>query len=101
MKKAEHIPTLHLQSRESEIVSLKIPTETIASIKKVAESRDMSPEALMKFYIGQGLRQDLSKLFAERVIETTAQVLTRHVQSKEEISLILREIELEAVGQRL
>jgi hypothetical protein len=64
----------------------------------VAASRDMSVEALLKFYIGQGLRQDLAKLFSERVLETTAQVLARHIQSEEVISAIIREIRVEAVA---
>ncbi|WP_424099667.1 hypothetical protein [Moorena producens] len=43
-------------------------------LKKVATSRDMSCEALLKLYIGQGLREDLAKLFSNRVLEATAQV---------------------------
>ena len=46
----------------------------------------MSVEALVKLYIGQGLRQDLARLFADRVLETTAQVLTHHLQSDAEVS---------------
>jgi hypothetical protein len=38
------------------------------------------------------LRQDLSKLFADRVLETTAEVLARHLESKEKVSTIIREI---------
>lgn len=55
----------------------------------------MSVEALLKFYIGQGLRADLTKAFSERVLDTTAQVLARHIDSEEEISTILREIQAE------
>jgi hypothetical protein len=64
----------------------------MASLEKVAASRDMSVEALVKLYIGQGLRQDLARLFADRVLETTEQVLTRYIQSEEEVSAILKEI---------
>ncbi|WP_225894157.1 hypothetical protein [Atlanticothrix silvestris] len=52
----------------------------------------MSCEALLKFYIGQGLRQDVAQLFSNRVLEATAQVLARHIQSEAEISHILQEI---------
>jgi hypothetical protein len=52
----------------------------------------MSLEALLKLYIGQSLRQDLAKLFSNRVLEATAQVLARHLQSEEEISTIIQEI---------
>ena len=84
--------------RPSETVSLQLPIDALASIDRVAASRDTSREALMKFYIGQGLRQDLTKLYAERVLEKTAQILTRHIQSEEEVSAILREIQLETAA---
>ena len=51
-----------LQIRASETVSLAIPTDTIHSLERVAASRDMSMDALLKFYIGQCLRQDLDRL---------------------------------------
>ncbi|MEH2248992.1 hypothetical protein [Nostoc sp.] len=53
-------------------------------------------DALLKFYIGQSLRQDLAKLFSERVLESTAEVLARHIESKEEILTIIQEIQAEA-----
>ncbi|MBD2203916.1 hypothetical protein H6G33_14775 [Calothrix sp. FACHB-1219] len=83
---------LQLHSRPHETVSLEIPKDTLESLKKIADSRDMSCEVLIKFYIGQGLRQDLAKLFSNRVLEATAQVLARHIQSEAEISDILQEI---------
>ncbi|MEA5489487.1 MULTISPECIES: hypothetical protein [Pseudanabaena] len=36
------------------------------SIEEVAASRDMSIDALLKFYIGNGLREDKAKLFSDR-----------------------------------
>jgi hypothetical protein len=67
-------------------------------LREVAATRDMSAEALMKLYIGQGLRQDTSRLFSERILETTARVLARHISSEEERSAILREIQGEAAA---
>jgi hypothetical protein len=46
---------------------------------------------------GQGLRQDLAKLFGDRVLETTAEVLAKHIESEEEVSAILREIRVAAI----
>lgn len=74
MNKPEDELTLQLDPRPQEKVSLDIPTDTLASLKKVAASRDMSCEALLKLYIGQGLRQDLAKSFSKRVLEATAEV---------------------------
>ena len=89
---------LQLRPRVTEVVSLNIPTDTLASLKEVAASKDMSVEALLKFYIGQGLRQDIAKLFNERLLDKTEQVLSRHIQSKEEIFRIMQEIKAETIG---
>jgi hypothetical protein len=91
---------LKLQPRAQETLSLEIPKETVEALRRVAVQRDMSLEALLKFYVGQGLRQDLSRLFATHVLETTAQVLARHLQSEEEISSILEEIRVEVAGTK-
>lgn len=98
MKKPEEEFDLHLRPRATETVALQVPIDTLASLKKVAASRDMSLQALLRFYIGQGLRQDLARLFSDRVLETTAQVLARHIPSEEEVSAIIREIRVEAVA---
>jgi len=87
--------TLQLHPRTQETVSLEIPKDTLDSLKKIAQNRDISTVALLKFYIGQGLRQDLAQLFSNRVLEATAQVLARHIQSEQEISDILPEIRSE------
>jgi hypothetical protein len=73
-------------------VTLNIPIDTFESLEQVAASRDMSVEALLKLYIGQGLRQDVAQRFADRVLDLTAQVLARHGQSPEQVDAILREI---------
>jgi hypothetical protein len=86
---------LQLRPRITETVSIEIPTNTLESLTKIAAIRDMSVEALLKFYIGQGLRADLTKAFSERLLDTTAQVLARHLNSEEEISTIMQEIKAE------
>lgn len=83
---------LTFHPRESESISLQIPVETLKSIQKIAAARDMSEIALLKFYIGQGLREDLARQYSDQVLETTAEVLAKHIDSEEEVSAILREI---------
>ncbi|NWG19122.1 MAG: hypothetical protein HXY39_02240 [Chloroflexi bacterium] len=92
MDQSEFPAELHIQHRSTTTVSLNIPTDTLAQLKQVALGRDMSVEALLKIYIGQGLRQDIAQRFADRVLDLTAQVLTRHGQSAEEVEAIVREI---------
>ncbi|MHC5723268.1 MAG: hypothetical protein ACYT04_53395 [Nostoc sp.] len=95
MNKHDEELELHLKSCTTETVSIKIPTDALESLKKVAANRDMTLDALIKFYIGQSLRQDLAKLFSERVLEPAAEVLARHIESKEEILTIIQEIQAE------
>lgn len=97
MKSLDEEPTLHIRPRPQETVSLDIPTDTREALQKVAAWRDMSEQALLKLYIGQGLRQDVAQHYAERVLETTAQVLARHVPY-EEVAAIMREIQGEVAA---
>ena len=83
---------LKLHPRQSETISLEIPKDTRESLKKVANSRDMSFKALLKFYLGQGWRQYLAQLFDHRVRLATEKVLANQIQSEEEISNIMTEI---------
>ncbi len=52
MKKPEEELELHLRPRAVETVSIEIPKDTLASLKKVAARRDMSYQALLKLYVG-------------------------------------------------
>lgn len=96
MNKPDAELEIQLKPRATETVAIKIPTDTLESLKKIAANRDMTLEGLLKFYIGQSLRQDLSKLFSERVLESTAEVLGRHIQSEDEILSIIQEIKAQS-----
>ena len=89
---------LRLRPRKTTEVSLQIPEETLVSIRRVAAKHGMAPEALLKLYVGQGLRRDLSKEFGDRVMATAARVLTRHIKSEEEVSEIIHEIRVGAAA---
>ncbi|MGI9180615.1 MAG: hypothetical protein ACR2H9_08965 [Longimicrobiaceae bacterium] len=98
MNKLDEVTDLRMHPRPTQSVTLVIPTEALDALREVAATRDTTPEALMKLYIGQGLRQDTARLFSERILETTARVLARHIPSEEERAAILREIEDEAAA---
>jgi hypothetical protein len=97
-EKQEEEFELRFRARDAETVSIEIPRDTLKLLKKVAASRDMSYQALLKLYIGQGLRHDVTRLFGDRVLETAEQVLAKHIHSEEEVSSIIREIRSEALG---
>ena len=86
---------LSFRPRATEEISIAMPKEALASLKQVATHRDMSVQALLKFYIGNGLRQDITNFFGTRVLETTEAVLARHLRSEEEVRSIIREIRTE------
>ncbi len=98
MNTPEEEIVLQLHPRSTESVLLQIPADALLALEKVADSRDMSVQALLKLYVGQGLRQDAARLFSERVMETTAQALARHIPSEEVRSAILREIQGEVAA---
>jgi hypothetical protein len=63
---------IHWRPRETETVTLKLPKSAIASLQKVAETKEMSVDALLKLYISQALRRDLSDLSANQTEDTSS-----------------------------
>jgi len=55
----------------------------------------MSTDALLKFYVGQCLRQDLDRLFGEQILAATTDVLKERLSSDEEVAEIMQSIHRE------
>lgn len=87
---------LQVRPRESETIALQIPKDAIESLRKIAAQREMPLEALLRFYIGKCLRQDLSQQFANQVLDSTAKVLAQYHHSEDEVAEILQKIWLES-----
>lgn len=92
MSDSDEITIIRMHPRPTTSVELPVPTDTLEVLRDVAQERDMSLEGLLRFYIGNGLRQDLARRFAERPMEAIERVLARHIQSEDERTAILREI---------
>ena len=75
---------------ESESVAIELPKTAIASLEKVAQNKDMSVNALLKFYIGRGLRQDLSDLSANQLLDAVAEVLNERLGSQADTDEVMR-----------
>ena len=56
MNQIEEDIKLQIKPRATEAILLQIPVDAMRSLEDVAASRDMSIDALLKFYIGNGLR---------------------------------------------
>jgi hypothetical protein len=87
---------LRIHPREAETISIQIPKDALKSLRKIAAQRDTSLEALLKLYIGKCLRQDLSQIFANQMLDSTAKVLARYHHSEDEVAQILQEIRSES-----
>ncbi len=66
MNQIEEDIKLNIKPRKTEAILLQIPVDALRSLEEVAASRDMSIDALLKFYIGNGLREDKTNLFSDR-----------------------------------
>jgi len=80
MKKSDELITeegyvLKFRERESEEVTLNIPKDVLVSLEKVAKRKDMSLKALLKLYVGQSLRNDLSQ-------EEAAELMLKKLKSR-------------------
>lgn len=82
MSKDDELGKMSLRPRPAETVTLSIPLDTLEAVRREAARRDMSPEALLKLYIGSGLRQDVARSFSDAILETTPEVLARHISSE-------------------
>ncbi len=96
MKTADDPSPLVITPRPSETLAVRMPTDVLQSLRREAIARDMPVEALVRFYVGAGLRQDLAKRLSERLLDSTARVLSQHISSEAEVSTILQEIRAQA-----
>ena len=52
---------LKFYPEEKEEITISVPKLTFEALKKIAERKDLPLKAVIKFYIGQGMRQDLTQ----------------------------------------
>jgi hypothetical protein len=71
--KKKMIPT---KDRPSKPITIRMPIDVLEDLKRVAPMRDMQGyQALIKFYVRQGLREDLERLWNEERSETLESTL--------------------------
>ncbi len=74
---------LRRRPRPATDVTIRVPLDTLASIDRVAAHRDMSREALLRYYIGHELRVDLAQFHLQEPFKTSEQKLAGHLQAEE------------------
>ncbi|MCF8035002.1 MAG: hypothetical protein K9K66_17310 [Desulfarculaceae bacterium] len=61
------------------MISMRMPQEVLRDLKRVARVKEMSGyQALIKFYVGQGLRKDLAELRREDAAQKAKGILEKH-----------------------
>jgi uncharacterized membrane protein len=65
MDDSGEIVILRFRPEPSEDVTIRIPTKALVVIREIAEERDMSVEALLRYYISFGVREDVVRRWEE------------------------------------
>jgi len=61
------------------MVSLRMPEDVVENLKRIAPLKGMSGyQALIKYYVGMGLRRDLETLWLQQVPERIQGILAKH-----------------------
>jgi post-segregation antitoxin (ccd killing protein) len=93
MKNKEEIITeegfvLKFYPRETKNISINISVDTLEVIEKKAKERDMSVSALLKFYINQGLREDLTDKESSELAIKRFRNRKKVKEEKEDVDLV-------------
>jgi hypothetical protein len=81
------------KNRPSTVITMRIPEDVLEDLKRVAPIKGMSGyQALIKFYVGQGLRQDLADIKRKDFSERTKVVLQKYNVDPKAIDEILEAV---------
>lgn len=83
---------LKIKERPSRMVSLRIPLDTLEQLKEVATSKDLGYQSLLKLYIGEGLRKDLSTMKTHNVMNEAENLLRKHLGNDRKLRTILSKL---------
>ena len=65
--------------RPLKMISLRMPADVLENLKQVAKVKGVSGyQALIKFYVGQGLRKDLAEIRREDAANKARGILEKH-----------------------
>jgi hypothetical protein len=85
------------KDRPTTMVSIRIPDDVVDDLKRVAPTRGFSGyQALIKAYIGQGLRSDLERLEGGVELSTLIESLRKKGVKDEIISSAMAEVQSSA-----
>ena len=73
---------------EKEEVTISIPKLTYQALEKIAERKDLSLKAIIKFYISQGMRQDLTEKESSELALKRLRNRKKFKEEKEDVKLV-------------
>ena len=83
---------LEIKERPSKMVSIRIPLDTLEQLKEVAVSRELGYQSLLKLYIGEGLRRDITEMKKHTILNETENLLRKHLDDDKKVTTILRKL---------
>jgi len=78
---------LKFYPQEMEEISISLPKLTLDAMEKIAERKDLPLKALLKFFIGQGLRNELSPEEAKELLHKRMNSKKGKMEEKLEVDL--------------
>ncbi len=79
--------------RKKMMVSLRMPQDVVENLKRIAPLKGMSGyQALIKYYVGMGLRRDLETLWLQEVPERIQGILAKHGLTGDAQDELLKEL---------
>ena len=92
-------PEITWLSEPSRALSIVMPERVIESIESVARYKGTTCDALIRLYLGAGLREDLARYFAEQVLTATEEALAKRLPQPE-VAAVMQEVRSEFRGQK-
>jgi hypothetical protein len=81
------------KDRKNDEASLRMPEDVVEDLKRVAPLKGMTGyQALIKYYVGMGLRRDLETLWLQEVPERIEGILEKHGIPEDVRSDLLEEL---------
>lgn len=77
------------KERPTTSITMRMPVDVLEDLRKVAAYKGMSGyQALIKYYVGQGLREDLQQMRKNNLLKTIEDILEREKVTPEVIAEI-------------
>jgi len=75
-------------------ITMRMPVDVVEDLKRMARLKGMSGyQALIKFYVGQGLRKDLAELEANTITQRMGEILLKYNIDSTVVEKVLKTIQ--------